>query len=77
MTRVGKVYSFTELPWKPKLIKKELVYIEKAVNTKFLGLKINNQLNWKNRIEQIIPKINGTYYAISSTVHINKVNTLT
>jgi len=39
VTRVGKVYSFTELPWKLKLIIKELVYIEKAVNTKFLGLK--------------------------------------
>jgi len=77
VTRAGKVYSFTELPWKPKLIIMEIVYIEEAVNTKFIGLKINNQLNWKNRIKQIIPKLNGAYYAFRSMVHISKVNTFT
>jgi len=77
VTRSDKVYSFTELSWKPKLIIKEVVYIEEAVNTKFLGLKISNQLNWKNHIKQIIPKLNGVYYAIRSMVHISKVNTLT
>ena len=29
--------------------------IQGTVNTKFLGLQIDNHLNWKNRIEQMIP----------------------
>jgi hypothetical protein len=31
-------------------------YIEKMVKTKFLGLHIDNHLNWKNHIDQMIPK---------------------
>jgi hypothetical protein len=30
-------------------------YKEETVNTKFLGLRIDTYLNWKNRIEQMIP----------------------
>jgi hypothetical protein len=30
--------------------------IEERVNTKFLGLQINNHINWKNHIEEIMPK---------------------
>ena len=32
-------------------------YKEETVNTKFLGLQIDTYLNWKNHIEQIIPKL--------------------
>ena len=32
-------------------------YIEDIVNTKFRGLKIDNHINWKNHIEQMIPKL--------------------
>jgi hypothetical protein len=34
-------------------------YIEERVNTKFLGLRIDSHLNWKNLFEKIIPKLNG------------------
>jgi hypothetical protein len=30
--------------------------IEESANTKFLGLQIDNHLNWKNHIDQMIPK---------------------
>jgi hypothetical protein len=30
--------------------------IEEMVNTDFLGLQIDNHLNWKNHIEQMVPK---------------------
>jgi len=43
---------------------------------KFLGLQIDNHLNWKDHIEQIIPKLSAASYAIRSAVHINNVNTL-
>jgi hypothetical protein len=31
-------------------------YIKESENTKFLGLQIDNHLNWKNHIDQIVPK---------------------
>jgi len=31
-------------------------YAEETVNTKFLGLQIYNHSNWKNHVEQMIPK---------------------
>jgi hypothetical protein len=34
-------------------------YMEKAVNSEFLVLPINNLLNDKNDTEQIIPKLSG------------------
>ena len=30
-------------------------YVEGKVNTKYLGLKIDNHINWEAQIEQIIP----------------------
>jgi hypothetical protein len=35
-------------------------YIEESANTKFLGLQIDNHLNWKNHIDQMIPKLSRT-----------------
>jgi len=32
-------------------------YIEETVHTKFLGLKIDNHIYWKKRIQQMIPKL--------------------
>jgi len=34
-------------------------YIEDAVHLKFLGIQIDNHLNWKNHIDQIIPKLSA------------------
>jgi hypothetical protein len=38
-------------------------YIEEVVNTNFLRLQIDNQLNWKTRINQMIPKLSRTCYS--------------
>jgi len=32
-------------------------YIEEAENTTFFGLQIDNHINWKNHIEEMIPKL--------------------
>ena len=45
------------------------------MNTEFLGLQIDKRINWKNDIEQMIPKLSGACYAISSMVHISNINT--
>ena len=48
---------------------------ERMVNTKPLGLQIDNHINWKNRIEQIVPKPIAASYAVRSKIHINDTNT--
>ena len=51
-------------------------YLEERVNTKFLGLQIDNHPNWMNNIEQMIPKISGACYSVKSLVYINNISTL-
>jgi hypothetical protein len=47
-----------------------------VVNTKFLGLQIDNHLNCKSHIEHMIPKLSAACYAVRSVVHISNSNTL-
>jgi len=51
-------------------------YIEETVNTKFLGLQINNHINWKNHVKEMIRKFRGTSYAIMSVVHVSNIDIL-
>ena len=39
-------------------------YVEEMVNTKFLGLEIDNHLNWVNHLDQVIPKFLFIYLFI-------------
>jgi hypothetical protein len=48
----------------------------RGVNTKYLGVQIDNHPNWMNSTEQMIPKLSGAYYAVRSVVHISNINTL-
>jgi hypothetical protein len=50
-------------------------YIEESPNTKFLGLQIDNHLNWAYHTDKLIPKLDKAYYAIRSTFHISKIDT--
>jgi hypothetical protein len=45
-------------------------YIEQSASKKFLGLQIDNDINWKNHIDQMIPKLRGPCYAVRSVFHI-------
>jgi IS1 family transposase len=51
-------------------------YIEETLNSKFLGLHLDNHLNWKAHIDQMIPKLSGACYAVRSVLHISNINTL-
>jgi hypothetical protein len=48
----------------------------RMMNTKFLGIQIENHLNWKYHTEQIIPTLSVACYAVRSMAHINNINTL-
>ena len=47
------------------------------MNTKFIGLHIDNYINWKNCIEEMIPKLTGACYAAKSMDHISNINSVT
>jgi hypothetical protein len=34
------------------------------LSTNFHGLKIDDRLNWKNHIAQMVPKLSGACYAV-------------
>ena len=42
----------------------------------FLGLQIDNHVNWENHVELMIPKLSGVCYAVWSMVHISDITTL-
>jgi len=50
-------------------------YVEGKMNTQFLGLQTDNNINWKTQIEQIIPKLSVACY-VMSMVHIINIITL-
>jgi hypothetical protein len=50
-------------------------YIEELINTKFLGLQIDNHLNWKNHIDLMIMKLSRACYAVRSMSHISSTDT--
>jgi hypothetical protein len=52
------------------------MYIEESVNMKFLGLQIDNHLNWTNHIDKLIPKLHGARHAVRSMCHISNTDTL-
>jgi hypothetical protein len=51
-------------------------YVEESVNTKFLDLQIGNLKNWKNHIDQMVPKLSRACYAVRSIFHISNTDTL-
>jgi len=51
-------------------------YIEEAVNLKFLGIQIDNHLNWKNHIDHIIPKLGAACYIVRQMYYICNNDTL-
>jgi hypothetical protein len=51
-------------------------YIEKSVNTKLLGFKIDNHLNWKKHTDHLVPKLSAVCYAVRSKIRISNTDTL-
>jgi hypothetical protein len=47
-----------------------------ANNIKFLGLELDEHMNWKNHIGKILPKMSSACYVIRSMYHLSSKTTL-
>jgi len=43
--------------------------IDEVKSTKFLGMHIDNHMNWKNHVEQILPKLSAACFLIRNLIH--------
>jgi hypothetical protein len=50
--------------------------ISEVPNTKFLGVQIDNHLNWKCHIDQILPKLSTAGFVIRQLFYILNLKTL-
>jgi len=44
--------------------------IDEVKGTKFLGMRTDNHMNWKNHVEQIPPKMSAACFSIRNLLHI-------
>ena len=52
-------------------------YIDAAVHLRFLGIQIGSHLNWKNHVDQIIPKLSAACCMVRQMFYICNNDTLT
>ena len=52
-------------------------YIKETIHEKYLGLQIDNHINQKNHIDQVLHNLSGASYTLRSVFHIRNINTLT
>lgn len=50
--------------------------INETISTRFLGMQINNYLNWKKHIDQILPKPSTACFSIRRLFHIPNIDVL-
>jgi hypothetical protein len=65
-----------KLPQYDLIIGYDEKYIEDSINTKFLGLQIDNHLNCENHIDLMISMLSRACYAIRPMSHISSTDTL-
>jgi hypothetical protein len=50
--------------------------IKEVTNIKFLGLKLDNNINWKHHVAKILPKLSRACYSVRSMYPFSSINTL-
>jgi hypothetical protein len=50
--------------------------LKKKTSIKFLGVQIDNLLNWRSHINQIIPKLSAACFAVRKLFHILNLDAL-
>jgi len=63
-------YVTNNLPYCALTIGHKDKYMEEVVNLKLIGIQIDNHLNWKNHIDQIVPKLSAACYMVRQMYYI-------
>jgi hypothetical protein len=50
--------------------------IKEVTNTKFFGLILHNNINWKHHVAKILPRLSRECYAVRAMYPFNSINTL-
>jgi hypothetical protein len=69
-------FTTTNLPLYPLVVGYADKLIKKTTNIKFLVIQIDNHINWKSRINQIIPKLSAACFAVRKLFHILNLDAL-
>jgi hypothetical protein len=70
------IFKTNNLPHYPLIIHYKGKFIQETTNIKFLGTRIDNHLNWKSHVGQIIWKFSATCKAVRIIFHISNIDTL-
>jgi hypothetical protein len=69
-------FTPTNIVCKPLTIEHDGKVLTKVTNFKFLGLHIDNHLNWTRHIEWILPKFSAACYTIRNLTHVLNTDVL-
>jgi hypothetical protein len=69
-------FTTTDLPHYPLTVGYADKLLKEATSIKFLSIQIDNHLNWKSRINQIIPKLSAACFAVRKLFHILNLDAL-
>jgi hypothetical protein len=69
-------FSPSHFPQPQLIAKHNNTTISEVPTTKFLGVQIDNHLNWKYHIDQILPKLSTTGFVIRRLFYILNLKTL-
>jgi hypothetical protein len=69
-------FKTSNVPHRPLTIRYKQKYIKKIKSIKFLGIRIDSSLTWKNHIDRVIPKLSIVCYAVGTMYLIMNMGTL-
>jgi hypothetical protein len=69
-------FKTSNVPHQPLTTGYKQKYVKELTGIKFLGVRIDSCLTWKNQIEQVIPKLSAACYAVRMMYHIMNIDAL-
>jgi hypothetical protein len=69
-------FTTTNLPHYPLAVRYADKHIKETTTTKFLGIQIDNHLNWKSHIDHIIRRLSAACFAARRLFHILNIDAL-